>query len=158
MATPLSMGDVFKQINTTMLDRRINSYSSLLVLDPSAGQARWHLRQPLSDLIASHWGYQHNVLISFSLAEVNKTSDAPHRHALIECITKLGIWAPLSKSVWYLSSPQSSKHIFQSATQPPQPGRSPLRSRQHRPTRDVARRHSYPAIHSQRPTPVAFYA
>ena len=33
---------------------------------------------------------------------------------LIHCITQLGIWAPLSKNTWYVSTSISSKHVFQS--------------------------------------------
>lgn len=99
----------FKEINTSMLDRRIDSYSSLLVLDPTTREARWHLRQPLSDLLSAYWDYQNNVFISFSL------SNTPNKQKqLIQCITELGIWAPLSKTIWYLSTTTSSKKVFQS--------------------------------------------
>ena len=106
--TGYGLDDAFKEINTSMLDRRIDSYSSLLVINPTSGHAKWHLRQPLSDLITAHWAYEHNIFVSFSLAG----SDLKYQH-LIQCITKLGIWAPLSKDMWYLSTPASSKNVFQ---------------------------------------------
>ena len=107
--TVMNLDCAFKEINTSMLDRRIDSYSSLLVLDPVSKEARWHLRQPLSDLLSAYWDYQNNVFISFSLSE---TSDKHQQ--LIHCITDLGIWAPLSKTIWYLSTMTSSKKVFQS--------------------------------------------
>ena len=106
---PYSLQHVFKTINTSMLDRRIDSDCSLLVLDPKLEQARWHLRQPLSDLMRAHWDYQQNVFISFQLA-----GKAPNWQTFMECITRLGIWAPLNKTIWYLSTPYSSKEVFQS--------------------------------------------
>lgn len=109
LTTSYPIEEAFKTLNASMMDRRIDSYSSLLIFDPISGQARWHLRQPLSDLMHAHWGYLNNVLISFSLLE------SSHNHKqLIQCITQLGIWAPLSKSTWYLSTSYSSKHVFQS--------------------------------------------
>lgn len=103
----------FKEINTSMLDRRIDSYSSLLVFDSVSGKAKWHLRQPLSDLISAYWNYQNNVFISFSL-------DHPSTNLkqLIQRITKEGIWAPLSKNLWYLSTNTPSKLLFQSLLNP----------------------------------------
>jgi len=107
----------FKEINTSMLDRRIDSYSSLLVLDPVSKDARWHLRQPLSDLLSAYWDYQNNVFISFSVGD---TSNKQQR--IIQCITELGIWAPLSKTIWYLSTTTSSKKVFQSLLNVLDPG------------------------------------
>lgn len=109
LSTSFGIDDAFKTLNISMMDRRIDSYSSLLVFNPISGQAKWHLRQPLSDLVSAHWTYQNNVFISFSLME----SSQNHK-PIIQCITRLGIWAPLSKSTWYLSTAFSSKHVFQS--------------------------------------------
>ena len=99
-----NLHESFKRINTSMMDRRIDSTAGLLVLDPMARFAKWHLRQPLSDLIESHWTYQNNVFISFSL-------QAPkvNQQCVLERITRLGTWAPISKSTWYVSASISSK-------------------------------------------------
>ena len=111
--TQLDVDIAFKEINTSMLDRRIDSHSSLLVFDSASGKAKWHVRQPLSDLISAYWNYQNNVFISFSL-------DQPSLNLkqLIQCITKAGIWAPLSKNLWYLSTNMPSKRLFQSLLDP----------------------------------------
>ena len=87
-----------------MMDRRIDSGAGLLVLDPITRKAKWHLRQPLSDLIKSHWSFQNNLFISFSLEDPSS-----NQQYVLERITKLGTWAPISKSTWYVSSAVSSK-------------------------------------------------
>ena len=115
--TPKNLDCAFKEINTSMLDRRIDSYSSLLVLDPTTKEARWHLRQPLSDLLSAYWSYQNNVFISFSLSNISQK-----QQHIIQCITELGIWAPLSKTIWYLSTTVSSKKVFQSLLNVLDPG------------------------------------
>lgn len=104
--TAQSLDQVFQTFNANMVDRRIDSSASLLLLDPANSLAKWHLRQPLSDLIASQWSYQNNLLISFSLGEGGANAK------LYERITQLGIWAPLSKTVWYVSSPNTSQDAF----------------------------------------------
>lgn len=107
ISTNKSTEQVFEIFNTNMVDRRIDSGASLFLLNPTTGEAKWHLQQPLSDLIASHWNFQNNLLISFSLNQEFDTSSA-----LYERITKLGIWAPLGKTVWYVSSPNSTQDAF----------------------------------------------
>lgn len=97
----------FRVINTSMMDRRIDSTAGLLVLDPVARYAKWHLRQPLSDLLAAQWTYQNNIFISFSLDQPDK-----NQQKVLEHITKLGTWAPISKSTWYISASISSKDAF----------------------------------------------
>lgn len=97
----------FRRINTSMMDRRIDSGAGLLVLDPVTRKAKWHLKQPLSDLIAAHWGYQNNIFISFSLLDASR-----NQQTVLERITKLGTWAPISKTTWYVSSSVSSKDAF----------------------------------------------
>ena len=99
--------EVFQTFNAGMLDRRIDSSAALLLLNPLSGEAKWHLRQPLSDLIASHWQYQNNLLIS-----VTPGSESKNNQALYERITQLGMWAPLGKTVWYVSSPNKTQDAF----------------------------------------------
>ncbi len=115
--TKYMLEEVFRQLNTSMMDRRIDSDSGLLVLDPNTGQAKWHLKQPLSDLIQAHWAYENNLFISFSL----KHREQNHRD-LIDLITRLGIWAPISKSTWYVSSEHTVKDAFPWLTAPLMPG------------------------------------
>ncbi len=99
--------EVFQTFNAGMLHRRIDSSAALLLLNPVSGEAKWHLRQPLSDLIASHWQYQNNLLISVTAGQENKKNQA-----LYEKITQLGMWAPLGKTVWYVSSPNKTQDAF----------------------------------------------
>ena len=99
-----TMQEAFTKINTSMMDRRIDSYAGLLVLDPATRFAKWHLRQPLSDLMQSHWEFQNNIFISFTL-----TNPDHNQRAVLERITRLGNWAPISKTTWYVSTSYTSK-------------------------------------------------
>ena len=102
-----SAEEAFKQINASMLDRRIDSGATLMLLDPQSGQARWHLRQPLSDLIKSYWEYQQNLFVSFSLQDGNE-----HGRPFFDRMTRLGMWAPVSKTIWYISTAYTTKDAF----------------------------------------------
>lgn len=97
----------FQLINQSMMDRRIDSRAGLLVLNPSTRFAKWHLRQPLSDLLDAQWTYQNNIFISFSLQDPES-----NLQPVLDRITKLGAWAPISKTTWYISSSYSSKEAF----------------------------------------------
>ena len=97
----------FRRINLSMMDRRIDSTAGLLVVDPAARFAKWHLRQPLSDLLDAQWTYQNNVFISFSLYQPEN-----NQQKVLDRITQLGTWAPISKTTWYVSSSISSKDAF----------------------------------------------
>ena len=69
---------------------------------------KWHLRQPLSDLLDAHWGYQNNIFISFSLKAAEKNQQI---HP-INRIAQIGPWAPISRTTWYVSSSISTKDAF----------------------------------------------
>ncbi len=105
--TTLTSAVAFKQINSSMIDRRIDSHAALMLLDPSKGEAKWHLRQPMAELIKTYWGYQNNLLISFNLGDEQKNN-----RKFIERMTLLGMWAPLSKTIWYISSAYKSADAF----------------------------------------------
>lgn len=100
LTTASNLEETFRVLNTSMLHRRIDSSAALILLDPISGKAKWHLRQPLSDLIRAQWSYQHNLLISCDLQGPGSTE-----HPFYENITRLGTWTPISKSLWYVSSP-----------------------------------------------------
>ena len=105
--TPHSLQEAFRQINTSMMNPRIDSNAGLLVLDPVSRYALWHLKQPLSDLIGAHWEYQNNLFISFALVD-----SARNRRLVLDSITRLGTWAPISRTTWYVSSAVSTKDAF----------------------------------------------
>ena len=108
VSTRVSLHDAFRTINSSMLDRRIDYKTSLVILNPSDNHSKWHLRQPLSDLMYAHWDFENNIFISFALHDTLKK-----QKPLVHCLTGLGTWAPLSRTVWYLSTAYSSKEVFQ---------------------------------------------
>lgn len=105
--TSFASDEAFKQINASMVDRRIDSSATLMLLDPANGSAKWHLQQPMADLINTYWEYQNNLFVSFSLNDAGQG-----RQAFFERLMHLGIWAPLSKTIWYISSAFSSNDAF----------------------------------------------
>ncbi len=105
--TRFASDEAFKQINASMVDRRIDSSAALMLLDPANGSAKWHLQQPMADLINTYWNYQNNLFVSFKL-----DGSGQGRQAFFERLMHLGIWAPLSKSIWYVSSAFSSHDAF----------------------------------------------
>lgn len=107
LVTPHDIQEAFQKINNSMMNPRIDSSAGLLLLDPVSGYARWHLRQPLSDLLDAHWNHQNNIFISFSLKQPES-----NLRKVLERITQLGIWAPISKSTWYISASISSKEAM----------------------------------------------
>ncbi len=116
--THLTFEEAFKRVNTSMLDRRIDSSASLLMLDTEGGQARWHLRQPLADLIRAQWRFQNNLLISFTSPPSLSPVDAPqYNKALLERMMQLGSWAPISKNLWYISTSCKTNDAFHFLTE-----------------------------------------
>jgi len=107
LVSPHDIQEAFQAINTSMMNPRIDSSAGLLLLDPATGYAKWHLRQPLSDLLDAHWGYQNNIFISFSLKAAEK-----NQQMILNRIAQIGPWAPISRTTWYVSSSISTKDAF----------------------------------------------
>ncbi len=105
--TAVTSQAAFQKINTSMLDRRIDSGAALMIFNPINGQAHWHLRQPLSDLVEAQWHYQNNLFVSICLCNPSN-----NERAVFDRITRLGLWAPLSKTMWYISSTYGSRDAF----------------------------------------------
>lgn len=97
----------FKQINSSMIDRRIDGTAGLLVLDPNEGYVKWHLRRDISDVLRGCWHMSNNIFIAFTL----ENPAANYQH-IVSDIRALGIAAPIGKSIWYTSASYSSKEVF----------------------------------------------
>lgn len=102
------MDKAFKQINTSMIDRRIDGTAGLLMLNANEGHVKWHLHPQLSEMIKMSWHQRNNLFISFTLH--NPQANYARVSADIQA---LGMSAPIGKSIWYSSSAYSSKEAFQ---------------------------------------------
>lgn len=98
----------FKQINSSMIDRRIDGTAGLLVLDPNAGYVKWHLRRPVSDVLRCCWHRNNNIFIAFTLENPEHNYER-----IVSDIQALGISAPIGKSIWYSNASYTSKEAFQ---------------------------------------------
>lgn len=97
----------FKQINSSMIDRRIDGTAGLLVLDPNAGYVKWHLRRSVSDVLRGCWHRNNNIFIAFTLE-----NPGANYERVVSDIQALGISAPVGKSIWYSSASYTSKDVF----------------------------------------------
>lgn len=97
----------FKQINTSMLDRRIDGTAGLLMLDPNEGYVKWHLRRPISEMLKGCWKLQNNLFIGFTLKNPQSNYER-----VVRDIQALGMSAAIGKSIWYSSSTYTSKEAF----------------------------------------------
>ena len=102
-----SLDQAFKQINTSMIDRRIDGTAGLLMLDTSQGHVRCHLRRPVADVLKGCWDLRNNLFISFTLQNPNANYER-----VVGDVQALGTSAPIGKSIWYTSSAYSSKEAF----------------------------------------------
>ncbi len=97
----------FKQVNTSMIDRRIDGTAGLLMIDPNAGYVKWHLRRPIADMIKGCWHQDNNLFISFTLQ-----NPAANYDRVMADVQALGFSAPIGKFIWYSSSNYTSKEAF----------------------------------------------
>ena len=104
---PHDLDKAFKQINTSMIDRRIDGTAGLLMLNPNEGHVKWHLRRPFSELLKGCWHQRNNLFISFTLRD-----PAASYERVVGDVLALGMSAPIGKSIWYSSSTYSSKEAF----------------------------------------------
>ncbi len=97
----------FKQINSSMIDRRIDGTAGLLMLDPNEGYVKWHLRRDISDVLRGCWHMRNNIFIAFTLE-----NPAANYRRIVSDIQALGLSAPIGKSIWYSSASYTSKEVF----------------------------------------------
>jgi len=106
-----SIDKAFKEVNKSMLDRRIDGETGLLMIDPNNLRAKWYLSLEVSAILNACWLQRANLFISFNSHEARVTESR-----IVRDIQALGTWAPISKSIWYVSSVYSSKDAFQILT------------------------------------------
>ncbi len=102
-----SLDKAFKQINSSMVDRRIGGTTGLLMLDTTHRHVKWHLRRPISELLKGCWSLRNNLFISFTLE-----NPGANYERVVNVLQALGTSAPIGKSIWYSSSAYASKEAF----------------------------------------------
>lgn len=99
--------EVFRAINQSLIDRRIDGHTGVLILDTARGDSQWHLPFSISSMLSQNWQQKSNLFISFTI-EQKKT-----RKNLLHLIDSLGSAACIDASCWYVSSRYAVKEVFQ---------------------------------------------
>ena len=112
LQTSLSIDMAFKRVNKSIIDPRIPSDVSLLILHPAKCHAKWYMNKEVSDLLIKHWHTQTNLFVC--------TDNCSNKQLLYD-INALGIAVPVSEHTWYVSttySPQDAYKILGNSKEP----------------------------------------
>ena len=112
LQTTMSIDLAFKRINKSIIDPRIPSDISLLILNQSQAQAKWYLNKEVSDILILHWHSESNLFVC---------TDNCANKQLIYDINALGLAVPISEQTWYVStnySPEDAYKILANAKEP----------------------------------------
>ena len=103
-----SLDQVFKKINTSMIDRRIGSSSGLLAMDPHTTRTKWYFSKYIATVLDLHWNQRNDYFIAFKLRDPRINFEP-----LYYDIKALGASTPISRSLWYVNSVYSPREVFQ---------------------------------------------
>ena len=107
LTSTLSIDQVFKRVNKSIVDPGIPSDVGLLVLDPYMGQAKWYLSKDISQVLVENW---HNKSNLFVCHDNGSNTD------LVYDINALGEAIPLSEHIWYVSTSYTPREAYQILT------------------------------------------
>lgn len=99
--------EVFRAINRSLVDRRIDGHTGVLILDTLRGDSQWHLPFSISSMLSRNWHQRTNLFISFTIENNNI------RKQLLKLIDSLGAAACIDGSCWYVSSSYAVHEVFQ---------------------------------------------
>ena len=106
LQTSCSIERAFKKINALLVDSRVDSGTSLVVIEPKSGQAKWYLGLDVSGILNVHWrNRRKNLFVCL------KSIKAP-RARFLQDLQVLGKVARISKSVWYVNSIYSTRDAY----------------------------------------------
>ena len=103
-----SLPQLFKKINTSMMDRRIGSANGVFLLNANERMAKWYFSPLISEVLNAYWSYRHSFFVACKLR-----NHQPNEDSIFSDIRALGTWTPISKSLWYINSAYTSKEAFQ---------------------------------------------
>ena len=101
-----STTEVFRLLNKSLLDRRIDGGTSLFVLDTYEMEAKWYLGRRLADHLSALWRRNNDVFIAATPASPEGSV------SLEEMILEMGAVVSLGRHIWYLSSALTLKDVF----------------------------------------------
>ncbi len=107
LKTSVSIEEIFRAINRSLVDTSINAHTGVLVLDIIRRETQWHLPIAVSIPMAKTWNQRSNLFVSFSVKH-QKT-----RSSLLQLVDSLGSIACIDGSCWYVSSKYSVREVFQ---------------------------------------------
>lgn len=108
LKTTLSIDEVFKRVNKSIIDPGIPSDVGLLILDPSQEQAKWYLNRDISQVLVENWHHNKSNLFVCHNNGANKD--------LVYNINALGEAIPLSEHIWYVSTSYLPREAYQILT------------------------------------------
>ena len=109
--------DVFRDINKTMLDPRIDGSTPLFVLDTQEASARWYLQPKASRQVTRSWNKQYDLFVSG-----HGRSESVVSPRLQQEIEALGRPVRIGKRIQYVSASYSLKDAFRRLTRHLMPG------------------------------------
>ncbi len=107
LTTTLSIDEVFKRVNKSIIDPGIPSDVGLLILDPSQQQAKWYLSRDISQVLVEHWHNKSNLFVCH---------DNGANKDLVYDINALGEAIPISEHIWYVSTSYAPREAYQILT------------------------------------------
>ncbi|MEM8484047.1 MAG: hypothetical protein AAF564_00800 [Bacteroidota bacterium] len=107
LTTTLSIDEVFKRVNKSIVDPGIPSDVGLLILDPSQEQAKWYLNRDISQVLVENWHNKSNLFVCH---------DNGANKDLVYNINALGEAIPLSEHIWYVSTSYQPREAYQILT------------------------------------------
>lgn len=107
LTTTLSIDDVFKRVNKSIVDPGIPSDVGLLILDPAQEQAKWYLSRDISQVLVENWHQKSNLFVCH---------DNGANRDLVYHINALGEAIPLSEHIWYVNTSYTTREAYQILT------------------------------------------
>ena len=107
LLSSVSIDEIFKRINHSLVDTSINGHTGVLILDIVRRETRWHLPIAVSAVMGHNWKKRSNLFISFSVKHLRT------RASLLKLVDSLGSVACIDGSCWYVSSTYSVREVFQ---------------------------------------------
>ncbi len=104
LTSKLTIDQVFKKINKSIVDPRIPSDVGLLIVDYKNAHAKWYMSREVSEVLIELWHNQNNLFICHN--------DCSNKN-LIYDINALGQAIPLGEHIWYVSTKYSPREAYQ---------------------------------------------
>lgn len=104
--TRFNIDRTFKKINEFLVNSRVDSNTSLVVLEPKTRKAKWYLGLGASGVLNTHWRNTRTNLF------VCLNSEKEPKQRFLHDLHVLGKAVRISKTMWYVNSIYSPRDAF----------------------------------------------